>query len=374
MTYSNIADHATMVFDDRRNAVYNEALRQLVRPGSVVLDLGAGLGIHGLLAAIAGAARVYMVDPEPVVLAAAEVARAQGLGDRVVAVQARIEDASLPEQVDVIVSVLTGNLLFSEDLLPSLIDARNRFLRTAGRLIPDRAQLIVAPVNAPHLHERYITRWSRPVVGIDYSIVRALAANEVIPLSREDLQGCALLCSGEPLSDIDLCTVNDADASGSVRVHPCTGGLCHGLLGWVRMRLGDQWLDTGPTSPAVHWTPMYLPLERPISLEPERPVEITIGRPAYGDWTWQVSAGSESRRQSTFLSSIDGPAQWMRSAPQSAPGLNRMGDVVARILTGIGEGRSLAEVAQLVVEANALPASEAMRTVQYLARRYGGSK
>ncbi|MEE4236564.1 MAG: 50S ribosomal protein L11 methyltransferase, partial [Anderseniella sp.] len=87
MSYSQVASHRSMVFDDFRNALYAQAIRKCVTSDSVVLDLGAGLGIHGLIAADAGAKRVYLVEPEPVVQIAKEIARANGLADRIVVLE-----------------------------------------------------------------------------------------------------------------------------------------------------------------------------------------------------------------------------------------------------------------------------------------------
>ncbi|MEZ0309401.1 MAG: methyltransferase domain-containing protein, partial [Ramlibacter sp.] len=189
MTYSRVVDHHSMVFDANRNEAYAHAIRQLVRPGSVVLDLGAGLGLHGLLAAAAGAARVYLVEPQGVVQTALEAARAAGFADRIVVLQERIEDVQLPEPVDLIVSVFTGNLLFSEDLLPSLFHARDRYLKPGGSLLPDRAELWLAPLSAPNLHDKHVARWQDPVMGLDYSSARALAANEILWLRRDEFAG-----------------------------------------------------------------------------------------------------------------------------------------------------------------------------------------
>ena len=41
-----------MATDDVRNAAYAMAIEQSITPGCVVLDLGAGLGVHGLMAYI----------------------------------------------------------------------------------------------------------------------------------------------------------------------------------------------------------------------------------------------------------------------------------------------------------------------------------
>ena len=68
-----------MVFDRVRNGAYAAAIRRYVSPDSVVLDVGAGLGVLGLLAAAAGARKVYLVEPESVVKGALEIAKHNGL-------------------------------------------------------------------------------------------------------------------------------------------------------------------------------------------------------------------------------------------------------------------------------------------------------
>ncbi len=55
MTYNTIQGHQGMFFDQIRNDAYFKALQAVITPETVVLDLGAGLGIHGLLAAKLGA-------------------------------------------------------------------------------------------------------------------------------------------------------------------------------------------------------------------------------------------------------------------------------------------------------------------------------
>jgi len=93
MSYASVSGHRSMALDARRNQLYREALQQAIRPDSVVLDLGAGTGIHGLMAAKLGAKRVYLVESEDIVAVAEEIARANGLQDTVRCLQGRIENA-----------------------------------------------------------------------------------------------------------------------------------------------------------------------------------------------------------------------------------------------------------------------------------------
>lgn len=370
MSYSRVAAHRWMVFDDHRNAMYARAIEACVGPGSVVMDLGAGLGLHGLIAARAGA-RVYLVEPEPVVRQAVDAARAAGLADRITVVNSRIEEAAIAQPFDAIVSVLTGNLLFSEDLLPSLFFARDRYLKPGGRLVPDRAQLWLAPLHAPQLHDNYVAAWSRPSMGFDFSAGRRFAANELQGLRREQLAGTGRLAQGVALVDLDLAVATSADCNASATLDVREGGACHGLLAWTRIHLAGEWLTTDPAAPEVHWSPVYLPIDPPLELEAGEVVTATLKRPGGGDWTWSLSARRGTRRHSTFLGAAEGMAELAATAPSAQPGLSARGRRGLRILSLFAAGRTLADAAGEVAAESGLPMEVVLLEAQALARRFG---
>jgi hypothetical protein len=337
-----------------------------------VLDLGAGIDVHGLLAAAAGAKRVYLVEPEPVVQLAKEIARANGLAERIVILEGRIEEVELPEQVDLIISVFTGNLLYSEDLLPSLFHARDHYLKPGGHLVPDFAELLLAPVSAPDLHAKHIGRWSEPHLGLDLSAGRRFAANEIVWPSREELRA-ERLASGTAISTVDMTQASHADCRGEARCRIETSGPCHGLLGWTRIRLADQWLSTDPASPEVHWSPAVLPLDPPLSLEAGEDINISLQRPAHGDWTWSIKAASGSRRHSSFLARADGLSRLRKVAPDHRAGLTPQGASTLHALTMMQQGKSNQEIAQALagLYPESFPSVEnALQRVQRLALRY----
>jgi len=301
MSYADVVGHVSMVFDQTRNAAYAAAIRKYVTPDSVVLDVGAGLGVLGLIAAAAGARKVYLVEPEPVIHAAREVARHNGFGDRVVAIQGRVEEVDLPEKVDIISSVFTGNLLYSEDLLPSLFLARDRWLKPGGKMIPDAAELVAAPVSAPRLHEDMLGIWSTPHFGLDYSPLRRFASNQMFHERRRGFVP-ELLSEPQVLVAADFMLATKTDCDSQVSFVPKSDSVCSGVLAWIRIRLGDAWLGTGPLDLDVHWTPQFMPFDPPINMRVGEPVNFSLHRPAHGEWTWRLETGGEKRRHSTFLS------------------------------------------------------------------------
>ena len=269
-----------MVFDAVRNAAYRQALEAVVTPESVVLDLGAGLGVHGLLAAQLGAKKVYLVEPQDVIGLAKQVARANGRADQVTCIRGRIEEISLPEPVDVIISAFTGNFLLEEDLLPSLFYARETYLKPSGHLIPHAAVMEAVPVSLPDFYEKQIDAWSQPQRDLDFSLARRPAANTIY-YDRAALKQAQYLADPLPLQHFDFYTAQKADCRASVEYTLTSAGTCHSLAGWFSMQLGDQWLSTAPHASKVHWSPAFLPLDSPLALQPGEWLKFQIVRSAY---------------------------------------------------------------------------------------------
>lgn len=366
-----------MVFDHVRNRRYAAAIQAAVRPDSVVLDLGAGLGILGLMAARAGARRVYMVEPESVAVLTREIVRANGLEDRVVVLQGRIEDITLPEQVDLIVSVFTGNFLYSEDLLPALFHARERHLKPGGQLIPDRAELWVSPVSVPHLRAERIAQWAQLSEGLDFSLAQRFVTNEPVLLKEGLPDDLVQLGESMPLVKLDLSQVTSGDCDAQTAGRVTREGECHGLLCWIRIRLGQSWLSTHPEVDQTHWSPGFFPLDPVLPLRINDVVSVDLKRPANGDWSWSVKTGESSRRHSTFLAKPVDTAHLRRVAPQAVPGLNAEGRVKLDALSGMRDGLSnqaLADRLALNHPGRFASVADALAWVQGLVAAYGETR
>lgn len=319
-----------MALDRVRNGAYAAALRRVITPDSVVLDLGCGVGIHGLMAARMGARRVYMVEPEDVIAVAEENARANGLEGVIRCLHGRIEDVTIPEPVDVIVSVLTGNMLVTEDLLPHLFHARDTYLRPGGAMIPERGTIEIAPVTAPAFFTKEIEDWGTLQWDVTLAPVRQYAANDVYYRSvRSDL---TYLAPPAAIHSIDLRN----DAYGAVHVtadlRVDTSGVCHAIAGWLTMQLGEQILSTAPDAQQTHWSPALMPLDPPMPCSAGEVMSVRLDRPPYGDWSWRVRCGSSEQRHSTLLAAAVKSSTLKKAAADYQPRLNWEGEAVAYVL------------------------------------------
>src|SRR5215211_7563011 len=153
--------YGQMLADAPRMDAYAAALRQVIKPDSVVMDLGCGPGVFAMLACRLGARRVYAVEPNNVVGLAREVAAANGFSDRIEFFEKLSIDIVLSEPATIIVSDLRGVLPFFEQHIPSIIDARNRLLARGGVLIPRRDILWAALVEAPEQYAELISPWAK---------------------------------------------------------------------------------------------------------------------------------------------------------------------------------------------------------------------
>jgi hypothetical protein len=332
VSYSTVAAHQSMALDQVRNDAYARAIRRRVTSGSVVLDLGAGLGVHGLLAALAGARRVYMVEPEPVISVAREIANAHEFGDRIVTLMGNIEDVELPEPVDLIISVFTGDVLFSEDLLPSLFHARDKHLKPGGHLIPDAAELVLVPISSEQFHAKEIAIWSQPHLGLNFSAARPRAANGLY-WQRRGQYAMQQLAEPVAITRIDLTQASKASCQGHAEYAIGVSGDCHGLLAWIRINLDGEWLTTEPDAPAVHWSPVILPLDPPLHLSAGDSVSVQLDRPEHGDWTWTVDTPAGRQRHSTFLERPWTIEQLRALSPEHQPTLGADGEAALLALT-----------------------------------------
>ena len=81
-----------------------------------------------------------------------------------------------PPKVDVVVSETLGNYAFEEHIIETLNDARKRFLKPGGVIIPRELEQFVAPVVSDRIHAEFAA-WD--ATGFDLSVAKTMSLNNI---------------------------------------------------------------------------------------------------------------------------------------------------------------------------------------------------
>ena len=349
-----------MIADRTRMDAYTAALEAVVRPGAVVLDLGAGPGIFALLACRLGARHVHALEPDTVIELARTLASAHDCQDRITFHQALSTRVDLPEPADVVVSDLRSVLPLFEHHIPSLVDVRERLLAPGGVLVPRTDTVWVALARAPELYRPFREPWAENRLGLDLTAGREPAVNRWV---RVDAPADCLLAGPRLWARLDYATVGDPDVSGTLVWTMERSGTAHGLLAWFDAELAPGiGFSTAPGGPGTVYGQAFFPLAEPVALAEGDSVEVELRADLVGDdymWRWNTvvreggGLGPQVKArfaQSTFLGGVLSPAGLRKRAADFVPVLSPRARVDATILGLMDGTRSLEAVARAVAE------------------------
>jgi len=261
--YDALGIHIAMLNDRQRTAAYLAAIREVVRPGDVVVDLGTGTGVLAIAAAQAGASYVYAIEASRIGKSAQAVFEANGLADKITLVQGWSTQISLPEKADVLISEMIGHEPLGEQVLEVTLDARQRLLKSNAQLIPGRLKIYGLAVTLPktELQKWKVTpgtlsNW-RSWYGIDFSFLETVdqvsSAFKIKPHLAKDWKTLS-----EPimLAEIDFQLVNSLAIDTTTTVTANSDGRLDGILIYFELELSPTTiLSTAPTqaNEDCHW-------------------------------------------------------------------------------------------------------------------------
>ena len=353
---SDLQFHAFCLTDTgTRLDQYARAIARVVRSGDVVIDLGAGTGILSFLACQAGARRVYAIEASDVSVYGEMLAAAGGFRDRVQFMQAQSTQITVPEQADVIVADVHDTFGLQGGGLGALVDARTRFLKPGGRLIPTSTQLLVAPVEASDLYERTVDVWRRQVHGVDLSVLKILAVNQHHPARFQPDQ---LMAPPVPVASIDYETVESLYVGGEVRMDIARAATMHGLCGCFVTTLADDIVvgNVPGESQTTNFAQAFFPIDVPHAIGEGDRLEIHIDSFDGTQLRWQVVIAPQSGASpvrfdhSTFRSMVWSPGALAKTARDYRPRLTPRGIVERALLDRFDGTASIAQLESWLFE------------------------
>jgi precorrin-6B methylase 2 len=264
--------HRTLIADRVRNDAFYAALKKVIKPGeTVVADIGAGTGLLGLMAAKLGAKAVYLYEAAEIAGVAAAVLKANRAKNCHL-MPCHSTEMQDPPQADVIVSETLGNYALEENIIATLADARKRFLKRGGVIIPNAIRQFVAPVVTPRLHQE-LTVWDSIGHGIDLTAARQMSLNNVYVRSLKPTE----LLEAKTWDEIDLSRESKSVRKGEVTWSVAKPATVYGFAVWWSLELvPGVTLSTAPNAPATHWEQLYFPLEAPLQLKAHESLMVSL--------------------------------------------------------------------------------------------------
>jgi len=260
--------HFNMMNDTVRNTAFQAAIRRQVKPGQIVFEIGAGAGLLAMMAARQGATVISCESNPAIARVARQIVARNQLSERISIVDKGSWElqvgVDLPRPADVLIAEIFSAQLLSEDVLPSLEDAKTRLCRPDAAVIPAVGMMRGALVQSPSLEA--LTRVGT-VEGFDLSPFNTFTP----PLMNLDAPNMALGWLSEP---VDLFTFDFQgdqhwpSATNEVQVEVSQSGTCQGVVQWLWLAVDDETpYENPPLGPkglrTPHWTPLLYAFPEP---------------------------------------------------------------------------------------------------------------
>ncbi|KDP33742.1 hypothetical protein JCGZ_07313 [Jatropha curcas] len=265
-SYSHFGIHEEMLKDVVRTKTYQNVIYQnkFLFKNKVVLDVGAGTGILSLFCAKAGAAHVYAVECSQMADMAKEIAESNGLSDVVTVLKGKIEEIELPvAKVDIIISEWMGYFLLYENMLNTVLYARDKWLVSDGILLPDKASLYLTAIEDAEYKDDKIEFWNK-VYGFDMSCIKKQAMMEPL-VDTVDQNQIVTNCQLLKTMDISKMASGDASFTAPFKLVAERDDYIHALVAYFDVSFTKchklMGFSTGPRSRATHWKQTVLYLE-----------------------------------------------------------------------------------------------------------------
>lgn len=328
-----LSEHRGYLVDTRRTAFYGRAIDQVVTPGDTVADLGCGFGILGLMCLKAGASAVWGIDATDAIDIARETAARAGFDDRYHCIQSQTFRAELPGKVDLLICDHVGYFGLDYGIVQLMADARRRFLKPDGRMIPERIDLYLAGIRSENCRS-LLGIWETSDVPADFAWLRSYAVNtkQVVDFTPTEIATDPVQVGSVRLGD-DMPETIGFKASLAIE----EDGVLDGIGGWFGCELGGgiRMTNSPLAREAMSRHQIFLGFDAPMPVKAGDVVEVSVKlnhRNSIIAWTARDPATGRMLRYSSWASMPLSASEKLK--PGNAP--RRANDRAAALQTILG--------------------------------------
>lgn len=282
--------HLPMLADQSRNDAYEAAIEAVVKPGDILLEIGAGSGLLAMMAARAGAGHVYACEENPLIARiASEIITCNGFQDRVTVIakhsSALTIGGDLPGKADILITEIFDNALIGEGALPTIGHAWRALLKDDATVIPDHATLFGALTASRHLRGFYNAGM---INGFDLSAMAILAH----PLHYKDAESNfeaapenKILSTKFTAGAVNFQHAPPPGFTASATATITTDGLADSVLLWFDLHLAPGVVfSTEKTAAHQHWRQVSQILHTPMNVKTGDKIAIETRYDRYFDF------------------------------------------------------------------------------------------
>ncbi len=348
-----------MLTDENRLDAYVKALREIITPESIVLDLGAGTGIFSVLACEFGAKKVYSVEVNHLIHLLKDVIKERGYDSKIEIIQKLSTDIDLEEKANVMVSDIHGAFPLFESSIETIIDTRQRLLTDDAILIPRKETIYFALSESESIYKHNVGRYLQKFHGFRIPSAERLVYNQYFSAKDKSER---LLTQPGIFAEINHQTNTELSFERLFEWEVIEDGIAHGLRGWFENELSD---NNGVTNSieienTTYSSPLF-PFEREVKVKKGDFVRSYVSaKYENGDyiWSWktEIFEGNQENKikaqfnQSQLAAMYLDPKAAIKKSEFFTPTRNETAEIDLLVLNSMDGEMMQGDIADLLVE------------------------
>ena len=271
--------HVSMINDDDRNNFYLSALKTVINTNSNVFEIGTGSALLSIMAANLGAKEINTCETNSIMAnTATKIIADNNLSKKINVIQKKSNDIIVGKDInkpaDVLVSEIFSSNLLSEDVLPSLEDAKKRLISKNAKIIPEYGSIMISLFGGDDIGKNIYTE---KFENIKLKKFNSIIAKKHI-LHRQDLK-IDLMSNAFEAFRFDLVNKdNFPPENKKIEIAAIKKGRSYGIIQWIKLEMGNGLKhENHPTNltKASGWQKVLYVFDDPIELSIGQKVVIT---------------------------------------------------------------------------------------------------